>query len=91
MLVAATALTLSVVLCGCASVFSELPSPVGLPPGTPERSAVQPEFPAVHDMPPPRETKLLSEDERRKLEAELAAVRDRQSGKAGPAARKKPQ
>jgi hypothetical protein len=62
---------------GCASTIADLPV-VGLPAGTPARPQQQPAYPAVHDMPVTRETKPLTEAERKKLEAELAASRDRQ-------------
>jgi hypothetical protein len=35
-------------------------------------------YPAVHDMPAARDTKPMTEDERKKAEAELAAARDQQ-------------
>jgi hypothetical protein len=75
---------------GCTNMLANLPG-VGLPPGTPERPAVPPPFPAVHDMPAPRETKPLSEAERKRLEAELNALRERQGRSGGRAlpARKK--
>ena len=42
----------------------------------PERPAVQPEYPAVHDMPPPRTDSTLSEDEKKRLKDELIASRE---------------
>jgi hypothetical protein len=53
----------------------------GLPPGTPERAAVPPAYPAVHDMPPPREGLMLDAYSQKKLEQELSAARDRQEGR----------
>jgi hypothetical protein len=54
----------------------------GLPSDVPPRSsAVQPDFVPVGDTPPRRELKTLTEDERKKLEADLATLRDRQEGK----------
>jgi hypothetical protein len=71
------------VLASCSSVLSEMPSQVGgLPEGTPERSATPPAYPAVHDMPPPRATAVLTEDEKKKVEAELAAMRAAQARRA---------
>jgi hypothetical protein len=74
-----------------------LPSDLGgLPAGAPARSATTYQYPAVHDMPPPRSTKTMSEEEQVRLEKELRAVRDRQESRAGsatkevPAAKKKP-
>ena len=70
-------------------IADHLPNAVGgLPENAPERAAVQPEFPAVHDMPPARDTKPLTAEERKKLEAELAAARDKQETETGTA--KKP-
>ena len=65
-------------LSGCTSAaFSELPAPIGLPEGAPARSAIQPEYPAVHDIPPPRPNTVMTEQERKDLERELAAERER--------------
>ena len=67
----------------CTTTLSNLPSQVGgLPQGTPERSATPPAYPAVHDMPPPRTAVVLSEDEKKKVEAELAAMRADQARRA---------
>jgi len=54
----------------------------GLPTGTPQRATAAPEYPAVHDMPPPRATAVLTEDEKKKVEAELAAMRAEQERRA---------
>jgi hypothetical protein len=67
-------------LAGCTSVLSEMPSAIGgLPQGTPERPATSPAYPAVHDMPPPRPNSVLTEDEKKRVEAELAAIRAEQA------------
>jgi len=78
-----------VVLASCSSVLSELPTlsdlPTqvgGLPEGTPQRAANAPAYPAVHDMPPPRANAVLTEDEKKKVEAELAAMREQQAKRA---------
>jgi hypothetical protein len=72
-----------VVLASCTSVLSEMPAQVGgLPAGTPERAANAPAYPLVHDMPPPRPTAVLTEEEKKKVEAELAAMRDEQAKRA---------
>ncbi len=76
-------------LAGCsASTISEhLPTAAGgLPPGAPPRPETPPAYPAVHDRPPERNDVMLTADEQRKLEDELAAVRAR----AGAAASKPP-
>lgn len=46
----------------------------GEPTGMPERPANAAEFPAVNDRPPPRDTKLITEEEQAKLERELTAA-----------------
>jgi hypothetical protein len=73
----------SIMLGSCSTVFSEIPAQMGgLPAGAPARPAVAPAYPAVHDMPPPRSAAVLSEEERKKVEAELAAMRAEQAKKA---------
>ena len=82
------ALALAGSLGACASTVGDLPPQLGgLPAGTPERAANPPAYPAVHDMPPPRPNTVLTEEERKKAEAELAALRERQE-KAAAAATK---
>ncbi len=77
------AFLLLVLLAGCSSTLSELPAAVGgLPSDAPERPATQAAYPAVHDMPPPRTNTVLTEDEQKKAEAELAAARDQQAKRA---------
>jgi hypothetical protein len=69
---------------GCANTLGSLPTEMGgLPAGTPERSATPAAYPAVHDMPPPRPDTVLTADEQKKTEAELAALRARQEKAAG--------
>ena len=59
-------------------IADHLPNAVGgLPENAPERAAVQPEFPAVHDMPPARNSVILTEAEKKKIKDELNATRDR--------------
>jgi hypothetical protein len=73
----------SIMLGSCSSVLSEMPASVGgLPAGAPARPAAAPAYPAVHDMPPPRAAAVLTEEERKKVEAELAAMRAEQAKKA---------
>lgn len=82
------ALALTASLGACVSTVADLPPEVGgLPAGTPQRPAQSGVYPAVHDMPPPRPSPVLTEEERKKAEAELAALRDRQE-KAAAAAKK---
>lgn len=73
----------SVLLSACSSVLSEMPTQLGgLPAGTPARPETPPDYPAVHDMPPPRSAAVLTEEERKKVEAELAAMRAEQARRA---------
>lgn len=79
------AISVATVIGGCSSVFSSLPPAVGgLPEGTPERAANLPDFPRVHEMPPQREG-MLSREERKKAESELAAARDNATRRANEA------
>jgi hypothetical protein len=67
--------------CSSSQVIDELPSAVGLPADTPARPATPYQYPAVHDMPPPRSTEPMSAEDQLKLEKELSAARDRQEGR----------
>lgn len=60
--------------------------PEGLPPPPPTTSS----FPEVHDLPPPRPTKLMSEQEQTRLEAELTALRKRVNSKGATDERDRP-
>lgn len=75
--------------CSTASVAENLPADLGLPAGTPARPAGTPQYPAVHDMPPPRTSETLNEDEVAKLQQDLITARDNQEGRP-QAAKKKP-
>jgi hypothetical protein len=70
-------------LSACGPQLADLPAPIGLPEGTPARPETVAPFPAVHDMPAPRATKPLNNDELREAAAELEAARDRQRGEDG--------
>jgi hypothetical protein len=87
---------LAIGLAGCSSLTSlgnraedlgnkvedSLPASVGgLPSDVPARPAVQSDFVPVGNTPPRRDLKTLTEDERKKLEADLVTLRDRQEGK----------
>jgi len=76
-LAAAIALTLA----ACSStLFSEVPtSGGGLPAGTPERPSSPAAYPAVHDMPPPRNDTVLTDAEQKKIQSDLNAARDQQT------------
>ncbi|RIK98155.1 MAG: hypothetical protein DCC74_05235 [Proteobacteria bacterium] len=62
-------------------MVADLPM-VGLPEGAPARPADPGAFPAVHDIPASREQTLLDAAERERIQRELTAARERQSGAA---------
>src|SRR4249920_1165410 len=78
---------------GCGSISEKfrdtaaaLPG-VGLPADAPERTAQPVAFPAVHDIPPPRNSVTLTNTEQDQMERELVKARDEQqiaSGLAKP-------
>jgi hypothetical protein len=80
-------------LAACSSVTSlgnkiedALPASVGgLPSDVPARPATQPDFVPVGDTPPRRDLKTLTEEERKKLQADLVTLRDQQEGKTSRA------
>ncbi len=73
------ALVLALALGACSSTFSRMPTELGgMPPGTPQQPAAPAAYPAVHDMPPPRNDVVMTQEEQKKAEAELMALRERQ-------------
>jgi len=106
-IVAACCLAAWLTGCSAGPLVESLPESLGgLPAGTPPPPKVPFQYPAVHDMPPPRSTQPLSDEQQWRLEQDLNALRNRQekreaadSGatpakkakkKAGKKARKKP-
>jgi hypothetical protein len=101
-LAAAGLVVLAMFLSACSSsnrIGDSLPPSLGgLPAGMPERPAVQSDYPAVHDLPPPRADTTLSDAEKKSLKDDLIASRERAALRAGvkkadtaqPAAAKKP-
>jgi hypothetical protein len=87
-------LALAAVLTGCSPgpMIDRLPGDMGLPAGTPARPATPYHYPAVHDMPPPRATSPLNEEQQFNLRGDLKATRDRQEKRTGtvPKATPKP-
>jgi hypothetical protein len=77
---AATLMLAGIALSGCGSQIADMPAPFGLPEGTPARPASELPYPAVHEMPEPRATKPLTNDELRAAAAELEAARKRLQG-----------
>ncbi len=76
---------LALALSGCASgpMIDGMPSSMGLPAEAPARPATAYEYPAVHDMPPARTIRTMTEEQQIKLEKELTAVRDQQEAHEG--------
>ena len=75
-------------LSGCAAgpAMEQLPPALGgLPAGAPPRPATPYQYPAVHDMPPPRDTRPMTEEELSKTEKDLQTARDRQEAREGKA------
>jgi hypothetical protein len=84
--------------CSAGPLGEQLPQSLGgLPAGTPPPPATPYQYPAVHDMPPPRATEPMTEEQQYRVEKELNALRDRQEDaqaqdkkSAKKAAKKKP-
>jgi hypothetical protein len=97
-LLAAFAVAASLTGCSAGPLGDQLPQGLGgLPAGTPPPPATPYQYPAVHDMPPPRSTEPMTEEQQYRLEKELNALRERQEGAqaqdkkpAKKAAKKKP-
>jgi hypothetical protein len=86
-ILAALLLAAGALIGGCATgtVADHGPATVGsLPEGTPARPGNPYSFPAVHDMPPPRDERVLTVEEQRKVEEELVAARTRAATAVGP-------
>jgi hypothetical protein len=77
-LAAGALLLLGLSLGGCATSGSSLMDARAQAPAPPKTSA----YPAVEDLPPEREGRAMSPDERLKLKNELIAARDRQGAAA---------
>ena len=70
-------------LASCSTMGGDIPTAMGgLPQDAPERPAAAPAYPAVHDMPPPRKSTVLTEEEKKRLETELAVTRAQQARRA---------
>src|SRR5690348_3488819 len=80
-------------LAGCspAPILEQLPASMGgLPRGAPAAPTKSYQYPAVHDMPPPRATKPLDEQQQQQLKQNLETVRDRQEQRTGTAPKAAP-
>jgi len=78
-------------LAGCSAgsmVGDHMPTALGgLPEGAPQRATKPSAYPAVHDMPPPRGSTVLTDAEQKKLEDDLIAARTRTGEAAKPVGR----
>ena len=78
-------------LAGCSAgsmVGDHMPTALGgLPEGAPARATKPSAYPAVHDMPPPRGSTVLTDAEQKKLEDDLIAARTRTGEAAKPVGR----
>ena len=64
--------------CAGATVADHVPTAIGgLPDATPPRPGTPSAYPAVNDMPSPRDDKVLTSEEQHKIEDELIAARSR--------------
>jgi len=72
-------LGLALMLGACsAATLTDMPGPASGPAPVQPAAAV-PGYPAVHDMPPARSDIVLTKDEQKKAQAELAAARETQA------------
>jgi hypothetical protein len=78
---AGAALLLALALGGCSSSIADMPL-LGTPADAPARPKEAGTYLPVHDIPPDREEAALPPAQRAKIEAELAAARDRQASTA---------
>lgn len=78
---AAAFLLTGTLLSGCSSMFAALPTELGgMPADAPPRpEGPAPAFPAVHDMPPPRASTVMTPEQVKEAEEELMKARERQA------------
>jgi hypothetical protein len=77
-LVLGAVLISALALAGCTSQIADLPL-VGTPSDAPARPKEQGAYLPVNDLPPNRDETAMDPKERAKIQAELAAARDRQA------------
>jgi len=73
------------IMSGCTQL-TEISEPANVPP----RQASEPAYPAVHDMPPARDTKPLTAEERQRIADELSALGKRQEAETPSSPGKNP-
>ncbi len=78
-------LVLLVGMAGCTSHIADVAEPADVP----ARPAVEPAYPAVHEMPAARDTKPMTAAERQRLTDELSAARERQEAETADLAQPK--
>ena len=82
---AACALVVSCLLVACGATIGSVPEKLGgLPESAPQRPAETMPFPNVYEPRPKRQATPLSDDEQKKLESELATLRESQKQRANP-------
>jgi hypothetical protein len=90
-LAAAALIVGAVSLAGCSAgsmMADHMPTAAGgLPEDAPQRPTKPSAFPAVHDLPPPRGSTVLTDAEQKKLEDDLIAARTRTGEAAKPVGR----
>jgi hypothetical protein len=78
----AALVTLALCVGGCATSIADIPL-IGVPADAPGRPKEPSAYPAVHDLPAPREQSAMEPSEQAKIQSELIAARDRQAAVAG--------
>ena len=63
----------------------------GLPEGVPPRLETPPAYMPVHDVPPPRDTKRMTPQEKAKVEAEMATSRTQNANQAEETKKQSPE
>ena len=90
----AAAIAAAAWMSGCADISQKFAATasqapyIGLPENAPARPPTPAAYPAVHDMPVPRNNVTLTNFEQKKLEEDLVAERQAQESKVGMAAKK---
>ena len=70
-------------LASCSTMGGDIPTAMGgLPDGAPERPQTPAPYPAVHDMTPARKSAVLTEEQKKTVEPELAASCAQQARRA---------
>jgi hypothetical protein len=83
-------LTAALSAAGCANIGTTVPVWAGgEPAGVPARSVEPANYPNVHDLPPPRATKPVSEAEQARMEADLIALRKRVNAEGNTSTRER--